>query len=199
MLLLNDWSARDLQAWEYQPLGPFLSKSFATSVSPWVVSLDALEPFRTPLAARPAGDPAPLPHLSSEETLARGAFDVRLQAFLRTRKMREGGLAPVEIASSRLRDLYWTPAQLLAHHTSNGCNLRPGDLLGSGTVSGADEGSQACLLEKTQRGSRPLALPGGEARAWLEDGDEILLRGHAEREGFVRIGFGECRGVVLPA
>jgi fumarylacetoacetase len=197
--LLNDWSARDLQSWEYQPLGPFLAKNFATSISPWVVTLEALEPFRAPAFVRPAGDPEPLPYLSSPEQTARGGFDVTLQVLLSSKKMREQGTAAAEICRSNLRELYWTPAQMLAHHASNGCNLRPGDLLGSGTVSGEAKESRGCLLERTWRGAEPLALPSGETRRWLEDGDEVILRGFCERPGLARIGLGECRGIVEPA
>ncbi|HEY8549264.1 MAG TPA: fumarylacetoacetase [Vicinamibacterales bacterium] len=195
--LLNDWSARDLQQWEYQPLGPFLAKSFATSISPWVVTLDALEPYRVPAAARPDGDPPPLPYLAGTHTLQAGAFDITLDAFLSTARMREAGIEQVLVSRSTLRDLYWTPAQLLTHHTSNGCNLRPGDLLGTGTVSGAAPESRACLLERTWRGTEPLRLPTGESRRFLEDGDEVIFRGYAVREGLPRIGLGECRGVVV--
>jgi len=194
--LLNDWSARDIQAWEYQPLGPFLSKNFATTISPWVVTLDALEPFRRPAFQRPADDPLPLPHLTSVIDQARGAFDVTLEVWLTTARMRGAGAAPFLVSRGSFADLYWTPAQLLAHHASNGCNLRPGDLLGSGTVSGPTPESRGCLLERTWRGAEPLALPGGEARAFLEDGDEVVIRGYCEREGTVRIGIGECRGEV---
>ena len=197
--LLNDWSARDIQAWEYQPLGPFLSKNFATTLSPWVVTLEALAPYRAPLAARPAGDPEPLPYLADPSNLAAGAIDVRVEALLRTAKMREQRLDPVRLSRSTLADLYWTPAQLVTHHSSNGCNLRPGDLLGSGTISGASREERGCLLELTWRGAEPLQLPNGEVRRFLEDGDEVILRGWCEREGFARIGFGECAGVVLPA
>ncbi len=199
LCLLNDWSARDLQAWEYQPLGPFLAKDFATSISPWIVSMEALEPFRSPAFARPPGDPPPLPYLSSEQNAKHGAIDVMLQALLSTRKMREAGTEPAEICRSRLRELYWTPGQLVAHHASNGCNLRSGDLLGSGTVSGEAKESRGCLLERTWRGTEPLALPSGETRRFLEDGDEITLRGFCERPGFARIGLGECRGTITPA
>ena len=199
LCLVNDWSARDLQAWEYQPLGPFLAKSFATTVSPWVVTLDALEPFRAPAAARPAGDPAPLPYLYSAVDQARGAFDVTVEAWLRTRRMRDAGAPAVRLSRGSFRDMYWTLAQLLTHHASNGCNLRPGDLLASGTISGATRESLGCLLEITRRGAEPVALPDGESRGFLEDGDELTLRAYCEREGAVRIGFGECAGVVLPA
>ena len=197
--LVNDWSARDIQAWEYQPLGPFLSKNFATSVSPWVVTLDALAPFRAPAFPRPAGDPEPLPYLSSPENSERGAIDMSLELHLSSERMRELGLEPVVLARCNSRDLYWTPAQMLTHHASNGCSLQPGDLIASGTVSGPDAGSMGCLLEITRRGADPIDLPSGEKRAFLEDGDEVILRGFCEREGYVRIGLGECRGVVLPA
>ena len=197
--LLNDWSARDIQAWEYQPLGPFLAKSFATSISPWVVTLDALEPFRGPAQSRPAGDPAPLPYLDSPEGRARGAIDVRLEVALVTERMRAAGRAPHVVSRSTLRHRYWTIAQLVTHHASNGCNLRPGDLLGTGTVSGPTRDSRGCLLELTWRGSEPLQLPGGETRRFLEDGDEVVFRGWCEREGAVRIGLGECRGTIIPA
>lgn len=197
LVLVNDWSARDLQKWEYQPLGPFLAKSFATSVSPWVVTLEALRPYRVPAFARPAGDPQPLPYLADENDAARGGIDLRLEVALLTRVMRETGQPPAVVSRSRLRSLYWTLAQMLTHHASNGCNLRPGDLLASGTVSGPDRSERGCLLELTWRGSEPLALPSGETRRFLEDGDEVILRGHCEREGFARIGFGECRGMVL--
>jgi fumarylacetoacetase len=196
--LLNDWSARDVQAWEYQPLGPFLAKSFATTISPWVVTMDALEPFRAAPARRPDGDPAPLPYLSSTATAARGAIDVRLEVALSTAGMRAAGVAPAVVSRSSLRHLYWTVSQLVTHHASNGCNLRPGDLLGSGTVSGPTRDSRGCLLELTWKGTEPIAV-GGEARRFLEDGDEVIFRGWCEREGYRRIGFGECRGTVLPA
>ena len=199
LVLVNDWSARDVQAWEYQPLGPFLAKSFATTVSPWVVTLDALDPFRIAAAPRPAGDPPPLPHLHSVIDQARGGFDVTVEAWLRTARMREGGVGAVRLSRGSFGDMYWTLAQLLTHHASNGCNLRPGDLLASGTISGPDPRSRGCLLELTTRGAEPLALPSGETRAFLEDGDEVVLRAYCEREGATRIGFGECRGVVLPS
>lgn len=197
LCLLNDWSARDVQQWEYQPLGPFLAKSFATSISPWLVTLDALEPFRVPAARRPEGDPAPLAYLADPVNATRGGVDVRLEASLGTSRMREAGLEPHVVSRSTLRHLYWTIGQLVAHHTSNGCNLRPGDLLGTGTVSGPTRDSRGCLLELTWRGTEPLTLPGGETRRFLEDGDEVAFRGWCERDGAVRIGFGECRGVVI--
>jgi fumarylacetoacetase len=196
LVLLNDWSARDIQKWEYQPLGPFLAKSFATSISPWVVTLEALAPFRVPAGVRAAEDPQPLPYLAHEPDQAAGGFDVRLEVRLSTRAMRERGERPFVVSRSNLRDLYWTLAQMVAHHTSNGCNLRPGDLIASGTVSGPEPEGRGSLIERTWRGSEPLALPGGETRRFLEDGDEVILRGRCERAGFAPIGFGECRGVV---
>jgi fumarylacetoacetase len=196
LCLLNDWSARDIQAWEYQPLGPFLGKSFGTTVSPWVVTVEALEPFRVPAAVRAEGDPKPLPYLWSEQDQARGGFDVNLEVWMATKKMREAGEAAVRVSRGNLKDLYWTLAQMVTHHASNGCNLRPGDLLATGTVSGATAESVGSLLERTKRGAEPLALPNGEQRKFLEDGDEVILKGWCEREGVPRIGFGECRGVV---
>ncbi len=196
LVLLNDWSARDLQRWEYQPLGPFLAKSFATSISPWVVMLEALAPFRVPAFVRPEGDPQPLPHLFRAENEERGGIDLRLEVLLSTHAMRRRGLPPACVSRSNARDLYWTLAQMVAHHSSNGCNLQPGDVVASGTVSGEQEEARGCLLERTWRGERPLALSSGEERRFLEDGDEVILRGHCAREGFARIGFGECRGIV---
>ncbi|MGB6535345.1 MAG: fumarylacetoacetase [Xanthobacteraceae bacterium] len=197
--LLNDWSARDVQAWESQPLGPFLGKSFATSISSWVVTAEALAPFRTAAFARPAGDPAPLPHLESDEDRTHGGLDITLEACISTGTMRRAGTAPERLARTSFASMYWTVAQMIAHHTSNGCNLRSGDLLGSGTVSGPDKSSWGSLLELTARGREPLTLPNGEQRGFIEDGDEIILRGFCQKDGFVRIGFGECRGIVLPA
>jgi fumarylacetoacetase len=197
LCLVNDWSARDIQKWEYQPLGPFLAKSFATSVSPWVVTREALAPFRVPAFTRPEGDPAPLPYLTDERDAEQGAIDLRLEVRLSSRRMRETGLPPAVVSRSNLRDLYWTLGQMVAHQTSNGCNVRPGDLIASGTVSGAEKGSRGCLLELTGRGREPLILPTGEERRFLEDGDEVVLRGRCEREGFVGIGFGDCRGMIV--
>lgn len=199
LCLVNDWSARDIQAWEYQPLGPFLAKSFATSVSPWVVTLEALEPFRVAPAPRPEGDPPPLPYLSAASVLERGAFDIHLEVLLSTGSMRRAGREAFRVSLGNLRHMYWAPAQMLAHHASNGCNLRPGDLLASGTVSGPEAGERGCLLEITEGGRKALSLPDGEERRFLEDGDEVVIRGWCERPGFRRIGFGECRGRVLPA
>jgi fumarylacetoacetase len=199
LCLVNDWSARDIQRWEYQPLGPFLSKSFATTISPWIVTMEALVPFRAPAFARDAGDPQPLPYLDSLRNRNQGGFDITLEALLLTPQMRERGLKPFRLSQSNTKDLYWTFAQMIAHHTSNGCNLRGGDLLASGTVSGATKDAQGCLLELTNRGAEPIALPTGEVRRFLQDGDEVILRGYCERAGFRHMGFGECRGMVLPA
>ncbi|ABF41008.1 fumarylacetoacetate hydrolase [Candidatus Koribacter versatilis Ellin345] len=197
LCLLNDWSARDIQAWEYQPLGPFLAKNFVTTISPWLVTLEALEPYRRSAYKRPEGDPQPLPYLSDENDQQRGAFDVSLDAYLSTRKMRDEKIAPISLSHGSLRDMYWTFGQMLAHHASNGCNLQPGDLIGSGTVSGQSKHSRGCLLELSWRGTEPISLPSGETRKFLEDGDEVIFRGYAEREGQARIGFGECRGIVV--
>jgi fumarylacetoacetase len=199
LCLVNDWSARDIQTWEYQPLGPFLAKNFATTISPWVVTMEALEPFRTRAYNRPGGDPAPLPYLDSAANRQRGGIDAVVEVFLRTARMRDAGVLEQRVSRSRLADLYWTVGQMLAHHTSNGCNLRPGDLFATGTISGPQKDARGCLLELTWRGAEPLALPGGETRKFLEDGDEVIMRGYCERPGATRIGFGECRGVVLPA
>ena len=199
LCLLNDWSARDMQAWEYQPLGPFLAKSFATTISPWIVTMDALAPFRAPGFPRPDGDPAPLPYLSSAEDRERGSIDITLEVDLSSQQMRAADLPPMRLSRGNLRNLYWTLAQLLTHHASNGCNLRPCDLLGSGTVSGPLPEERGCLLELTRRGAEPIRLPTGEVRRFLEDGDEVILRGYCEREGYTRIGFGECRGTITPA
>ncbi len=188
MVLMNDWSARDIQAWEYQPLGPFLAKNFCTSISPWIVTMDALEPFRKPL---PAQDPAPLPYLRAREL---STYDIQLEAHLQTAKMD----APHTITRSNVRNLYWSMAQQLAHHTVGGCNLQPGDLLASGTISGPSEDSRGCMLELTWRGANPLQLPNGETRKWLEDGDTLTLTGWAQGDGY-RVGFGEVSGRILPA
>ena len=197
--LLNDWSARDVQGWEAQPLGPFLAKSFATTVSPWVVTAEALAPFRTAAFARPEGDPRPLPHLDDAEDRARGGLAVTLEAYIASAAMRRERAAPLLLARTSCANLYWTVAQMLAHHASNGCNLQLGDLIGSGTVSGPEKSSWGSLLELSARGSEPIALPGGETRSFIEDGDEIIFRGFAEKPGYPRIGFGECRAVVVPA
>jgi fumarylacetoacetase len=195
--LVNDWSARDIQAWEYQPLGPFLAKNFATTISPWVVTPEALEPFRGPAFPRPPADPASLPYLHSRRNAESGALAVIVEVYLASARMRELEMEPHRVSRGSAADLYWTPAQLIAHHTSNGCNLRPGDLLASGTISGPAKESRGCLLELTWRGAEPLTLPSGETRKFLEDGDEVIMRGYCEREGAARIGFGECRGVVV--
>jgi fumarylacetoacetase len=188
LVLMNDWSARDVQAWEYQPLGPFLAKNFCTSISPWVVTLEALEPFRKPL---PQQDPEPLPYLRAPNNFT---YDIQLQARLQTASM----ATPHVITQTNFQNLYWSIAQQLAHHTVNGCNLQPGDLLASGTISGATEESRGCMLELTWRGANPLTLPNGETRKWLEDGDSLTITGWAEGDGY-RVGFGEVTGRVLPA
>ena len=199
LCLVNDWSARDIQRWEYQPLGPFLSKSFATTISPWIVTTEALEPFRVPAFLRESGDPQPLAYLDSPENRERGGFDIKLEVLIQTEQMRQQHIAPHRLSSSNTKDLYWTFAQMLTHHSSNGCNMQPGDLLASGTVSGSTKDSQGSLIELTERGAQPITLPNGEVRRFLEDGDEVILRGYCEREGFRRIGFGECRGRIQPA
>jgi fumarylacetoacetase len=199
LCLVNDWSARDIQAWEYQPLGPFLAKNFATTVSPWLVTMPALAPFRVPAFARAEGDPAPLPYLSSAENRRSGGIAITLEVLLSSERMRAEGRPALRVSLGSFTTMYWTVAQLVAHHTSNGCNLQPGDLIASGTVSGPRPESRGCLLERTWRGAEPLALPTGESRKFLEDGDEVILRGWCEREGYRRIGFGECRGIVAPA
>ncbi|WP_218508511.1 fumarylacetoacetase [Variovorax sp. dw_308] len=195
--LFNDWSARDLQGWEYQPLGPFLSKNFASTVSPWLVTLEALAPFRASFE-RPEGDPQPLPYLDSPNNREHGSFHITLEAWLQTKKMREAGAAAVRLSQTDMREAaYWTPAQLLAHHTVNGCNLQPGDLLGSGTLSGPAADQAGSLLELTVGGKQPISLPNGETRAFLEDGDTLTLRGYCERAGAARIGLGEVSGTVV--
>jgi fumarylacetoacetase len=195
--LVNDWSARDMQSWEYQPLGPFLSKNFATTVSPWVVTWEALEPYRVPSFFRPSGDPRPLPHLSSEKDRNEGGLDLNIEVYIRSMLMREGRLRPFRLSLASLADMYWTPAQMITHHASNGCNLRPGDLFASGTVSGPDSGSRGCMLELTRRGAEPIVLPTGEERKFLHDGDEIILRAYFQRDGAARIGLGECAGLIV--
>ncbi|WP_044870498.1 fumarylacetoacetase [Pseudomonas sp. LFM046] len=197
--LLNDWSARDVQAWEYQPLGPFLAKNFGTTVSPWVVTAEALEPFRAAQPARPEGDPQPLPYLLDEADQAKGAFDIELEVLILTAAMREKGLAPHRLALSNTLNMYWTVAQMVAHHSVGGCKLQSGDLFGSGTLSGPEPQAFGSLLESTFGGKQPISLPNGEQRTFLEDGDEVILRARCKREGFPSIGFGECRGVLLAA
>jgi fumarylacetoacetase len=197
LCLVNDWSARDIQSWEYQPLGPFLAKSFATTISPWVVTMEALAPYRVAAAPRPEGDPAPLAYLREPAGTA-GAIDVALEISLESKQMRAAGIPPMLLGRSNLRDLYWTIAQLLTHHASNGCNLRPGDLIASGTISGPDEGSEGCLLEMKHR-AEPIRLPSGEARTFLADGDRVVFRACCQRPGLPKIGFGECAGTIIPA
>jgi fumarylacetoacetase len=198
LCLLNDWSARDVQAWEYQPLGPFLAKNFATTVSPWLVTLQALAPFRVPLR-RPVAEPPPLPYLDDAADRAAGAIDLQLEVWLESARMRAAGVPAQRLSHVNFRDSWWTVAQMLAHHTVNGCNLTAGDLIGSGTQSGPAPGEGGSLLELTGGGRQPLALAGGESRTFLEDGDCVCLRGWCEREGFVRIGFGAASGTVAPA
>jgi len=199
LCLLNDWSARDIQAWEYQPLGPFLSKSFITTLSPWVVTAEALEPFRCAQPARPEGDPQPLPYLLDPRDQAKGAFDIELEVLLLTERMREQGLPAHRLGLSNTLNMYWTVAQLIAHHSVNGCQLQPGDLFGSGTLSGPTADSYGSLLEITEGGKQPVELASGEVRKFLEDGDEIILRARCQRDGVASIGFGECRGKVIAA
>ena len=195
--LLNDWSARDVQAWEYQPLGPFLSKNFATTVSPWIVTMEALAPFRAPFE-RAEGDPQPLPYLDAPALRASGMADITLEAWLQTAAMRKAGRPAERLTQSNFRDAYWAPAQLVAHHTVNGCNLASGDLLGTGTISGPRPEQGGSLLELSRGGKQPFTLAGGERRTFLEDGDTVILRAFCERPGARRIGFGECVGAVLP-
>jgi fumarylacetoacetase len=197
--LVNDWSARDIQAWEYQPLGPFLAKNFATTVSPWVVTAEAAEPYRVPASKRPEGDPAPLDYLYSEENERSGGIRAILEVYLSSERMRREGAEAALLSRAPFASMYWTLAQMLTHHASNGCNLRSGDLLASGTVSGPAAGEMGCLLELTGRGADPVTLPTGETRKFLEDGDEVIMRGYLQADQRPRIGFGECRGVVLPA
>jgi fumarylacetoacetase len=197
LCLVNDWSARDIQSWEYQPLGPFLAKSFATTISPWVVPLEALAPYRVSTNARSEADPAPLEYLRSSAPEKAG-IDLFLEVSIESERMRDTGAAPLIMSRGNLHDLYWDVAQLITHHSSNGCNLRPGDLLATGTISGPEEGSEGCLLEMKHR-SNPIRLPSGELRAFLEDGDRISLRAYAHRNGLPRIGFGECIGTIASA
>ena len=209
MCLLNDWSARDIQKWEYQPLGPFLAKNFASTISPYIVTMESLAPFRCEAEKRPEGDPQPLKHLDSKANRESGGVDVTLEVFLSSAKMREQGMEPVRISRGSFKNMYWTIAQMLTHHSSSGCNMQPGDLLGSGTVSGPTREARGCLLELTWDGDKdnpvpgtqrtPIKLPTGEERKFLADGDEVILRGYCEREGYRRIGFGECRGIIEPA
>jgi fumarylacetoacetase len=195
VVLLNDWSARDVQAWEYVPLGPFLAKSFATTISPWVVTMEALEPFRCRAFERAADDPKPLAYLWDEKDQAEGGYDISIEMHLKTPKM----AAPHRLSRGTFRDAYWTVAQIVAHQASNGCNLKPGDLLGSGTLSGPAPDSLGSLLELSAGGKSPLSLPSGETRSFLEDGDEVIQRGYCESADARRIGFGEARGKLRPA
>jgi fumarylacetoacetase len=195
--LLNDWSARDLQAWEYQPLGPFLAKNFLTSVSPWIITPEALVPFAQAQARRPEGDPRPLDYLWNETDQKQGALNITLEAFILTAGMKAQNLQAHRVSHSNAADLYWTVAQMVTHHASGGCNLKPGDLFGSGTISGIGEGHYGSLLELTRGGKTPIALPSGETRIFLEAGDEIIFRARANAPGAVTIGFGECRSIVL--
>ncbi len=197
--LVNDWSARDIQAWEYQPLGPFLAKNFATTISPYVVTMEALAPFRTKAFERDADDPQPLDYLNGEQNQKLGGLDINLEVYIQTEKMRAENIEPHRLSRSNTKDLYWTIGQMLTHHASNGCNLQTGDLMATGTVSGKEKSERGCLLEMTWRGTEPIDLPSGEQRRFLEDGDEIIMKGFCEREGFRRIGLGECRGKILPS
>jgi fumarylacetoacetase len=195
LCLVNDWSARDIQRWEYQPLGPFLAKNFGTTISPWIVTMDALEPFRVPAFVRPEDDPAPLPYLRDAEDQRAGGLDITVEAWLESARMRDDGFEAVRVSRGSVRDLYWTLAQMVAHHTSNGCNLKAGDLIATGTISGPEKESRGCLIERTWRGSEPFTLPTDETRSFLEDGDTVILRAFCEKDG-VRVGFGECRGTI---
>jgi fumarylacetoacetase len=197
--LLNDWSARDLQRWESAPLGPFLAKSLGTTISPWIVTAEAMEPYRIPAFRRAAGDPAPLPYLTSAADQAEGGYDLALEASILTGRMREEGAAPHRVTATSFRHLYWTVAQMVTHHASNGCNLEPGDILASGTVSGPSDESRACMFELSANGKEPVRLPNGETRPWIEDGDEVIFRARAARQGCAAIGFGECRARIAPA
>ncbi|MCA9279046.1 MAG: fumarylacetoacetase [Phycisphaeraceae bacterium] len=213
LCILNDWSARDMQKWEYQPLGPFLAKNFASTVSPYIVTMEALAPFRCPAQERDASDPTPLPYLTSDANTRAGGFDITLEVFIQSEQMRQKNIKPMRISRGNFKDMYWTVAQMLAHHTSNGCNLQPGDMLGSGTISGPTRDARGCMLELTWDGDpwakepklvpgsqrTPITLPTGEERKFLADGDQIIMRAFCERDGFRRIGFGECRGKILPA
>ncbi len=198
LALFNDWSARDIQGWEYQPLGPFLSKNFASTLSPWIVTLEALAPYRAPFT-RPTDDPQPLPYLDSPDNRAHGAFDIELEVWLQTDQMRKSGFVGERLSCSNYKDAYWTVAQLVAHHTVNGCNLATGDLFGSGTLSGPLPEQGGSMMELSQGGRSAITFANGESRTWLQDGDSIILRAYCQREGFRRIGFGECRATVMPA
>lgn len=213
LCIVNDWSARDLQKWEYVPLGPFLAKNFATTISPYIVTMEALAPFRIPAYERPASDPRPLPYLTSEANTARGGFDITLEVHLQSAEMAKRSMSPVRLSKGNFRHMYWTFAQMVAHHTVNGCNLQPGDLLASGTISGPTRDSRGSMIELTWDGDpfanppklvpgtqrTPIELPTGEKRTFLADGDTVIMKAYCEREGYRRIGFGECRGTILPA
>jgi fumarylacetoacetase len=213
MCILNDWSARDLQKWEYVPLGPFLAKNFASTVSPYIVTMEALAPFRCEAQERDASDPQPLPYMDSDANRKAGGFDIKVEVHLASAKMREQGIDPVHLSTANFKDMYWTLAQMLTHHTVNGCNLQPGDLLGSGTISGPTRDARGSMLELTWDGDpfanppiaapgtqrTPIVLPTGEERRFIADGDEVIMKAYCEREGFRRIGFGECRGIIEPA
>ena len=198
LCILNDWSARDIQAWEYQPLGPFLAKNFASTISPWIVTLEALEPFRTQWNRGPS-EPQPLPYLASDANRAKGAYDVRMEVLLTTEQSRASKQAPARLSGSNFRDAYWNVAQLITHHTVNGCNLQPGDMLGTGTLSGPQPSEAGSLLELNHGGKNPIELPWGEKRTFLQDGDQVIMRAECVKAGYPRIGFGECSGTVLPA
>lgn len=209
LALLNDWSARDIQKWEYQPLGPFLAKSFATTISPWIVTMEALAPFRCAEFSRPEGDPIPLDYLTHSENSRSGGVDLNLEVYLRSEEMASQDMEPIKLSSGSFTNMYWTLAQMLTHHSSNGCNMQPGDMLGSGTVSGLARESRGCLLELTWDGDQthpvpgtqrtPIKLPTGEERKFLADGDEVIIKGFCESESHRRIGFGTCAGKILPA
>ena len=199
LCLVNDWSARDVQAWEYQPLGPFLAKNFATTISPFVVTMEALAPFRTKAFERDPDDPKPLDYLADEQNEEFGGLDINLEVYIQTEKMRNENIEPHLLSRSNTKDLYWTVGQMLTHHASNGCNLQTGDLIATGTVSGKEKSERGSMLELSWRGTEPIDLPDGETRRFLEDGDEVIMKGFCEREGFRRVGFGECRGRILPA
>ncbi len=196
MCILNDWSARDIQKWEYQPLGPFNAKNFASAVSPWVVTMEALAPFRVPGPPRGEGDPPVLEYLQPVEEFG---LDITCEVFVASETMRQQGMEPMRLSRGNFKEMYWTIAQMLVHHTSTGCNMQPGDLLGSGTVSGPAEDARGCMLELTWRGEHPIQLPDGAERRFLQDGDEVIIKASCERGGYAGIGFGECRGIVLPA
>jgi fumarylacetoacetase len=199
LCVLNDWSARDIQAWEYQPLGPFLAKNFATTISPWIVTMEALAPYRGEVFQRPEGDPQPLSYLTSQDHEKTGGLDIVLDVAIATEKMRVNGDAPHVIGTPVFKEMYWTVFQMVTHHTSGGCDLNPGDFLGSGTISGTERDQLGSLLEVTAGGKENIDFPNGETRTFLEDGDEVVMRAWCEKDGAVRIGFGECRSIILPA